>query len=144
MEKNQGWGRKVKEDEGLDTFARERRWPRKEWDGTMRMRTFLALKQHWVVVAGLIGVVALVVVVDPGKVVQAWAKADVRLVILMLPVVFLLYFCHGLACAQGSGRECGLAPSGASDFYQPGVRFATGRRSLAGTDCQIGRWSRGG
>ena len=78
----------------------------------MKLRVWLAaLKKHWVVWAGIIGVAALVVAVDPAEVVKAWAGADGRMVALMLPVVFLLYLGHGVAwwiALRGVGSKVSL------------------------------------
>ncbi len=60
-------------------------------------RLLTGLREHWVVLLGLVGVAALVVAVDPAKVALALGGADPVAVALMLPTVLLLYLLHGLA-----------------------------------------------
>ncbi len=56
-----------------------------------------ALRTHWVTGLGLLAVAALIVVVNPAKLLRALGEADVAALILMLPCVLLLYVFHGIA-----------------------------------------------
>ncbi len=60
-------------------------------------RLWAEVRGHWVALFGIVGVVALVIAVNPVKVVRALAGADIRLLALMLPVALLLYLLHGVA-----------------------------------------------
>ncbi len=55
------------------------------------------LRDNWIVVVGLLAVVALVIAVDPAKLGRDLANADLAFVLLMLPTVVLLYLLHGVA-----------------------------------------------
>lgn len=70
------------------------------------------LRRHWVPLLGLLGVAALVAVVNPAEVARTLAGVDVRPLLLMLPAVLLLYVLHGLAWAvalRGVGARMSLA-----------------------------------
>ncbi len=60
-------------------------------------RLWAEVRGHWVALFGIVAVVALVVAVNPVKVVRALGGADTRLLALMLPVALLLYLLHGVA-----------------------------------------------
>jgi uncharacterized protein (TIRG00374 family) len=81
----------------------------------MRIRTALAAwRNHWVVLAGVAGVVLLIVAVDPAKVSKAVGGADWRFLAAMLPVVLLLYASHGVAwwiALRGIGAPVSLRRS---------------------------------
>jgi len=71
-----------------------------------------ALRSRWVVVAGLVGVGALIVAVDPVKVARALGGANAGALAAMIPVVLLLYFFHGVAwwiALRGVGANVGLS-----------------------------------
>jgi uncharacterized membrane protein YbhN (UPF0104 family) len=60
-------------------------------------RLVRGLRDNWVVLVGLLAVVALIIAVDPAKLGRALANADRPVLLLMLPTVFLLYILHGVA-----------------------------------------------
>ncbi|MFI5282637.1 MAG: YbhN family protein [Candidatus Dormibacterales bacterium] len=78
----------------------------------MRRRTlFSALRSHWIIVAGLVGVAALIVAVDPRQVAGALEGANPVALAAMLPVVLLLYFFHSVAwwiALRGVGVDVSL------------------------------------
>ena len=80
----------------------------------MRVRALTTLRDHWIVLLGLVGVAALIVAVDPRKVARAVAGADAWPALLMIPVVLALYLCHAVAwwiALRGIGAEVGLRQS---------------------------------
>jgi hypothetical protein len=80
----------------------------------MARRLMGSLREHWVVLLGLLAVAALIVVVNPVKVGRALAGADGRTVLLMVLVAVLLYLCHGVAwwfVLRGAGARVGLLES---------------------------------
>ena len=77
----------------------------------MSGRLLAALREHWIVLLGLVGVVALIVAVDPAKVARAVAGADPLPAALMIPVVLALYLSHAVAwwiALRGIGAPVGL------------------------------------
>ena len=62
-----------------------------------RHQVLKALRDHWVVFVGLVAVAALIVAVDPFKLVHALVAANPIALVAMIPVVLLLYFFHGVA-----------------------------------------------
>jgi uncharacterized membrane protein YbhN (UPF0104 family) len=61
-------------------------------------------------VLGLVGVAALVVVIDPGRVTRTLLGADPLLLLLMLPIVLALHVLHGVAwgiALRGAGVPVG-------------------------------------
>jgi glycosyltransferase 2 family protein len=74
-------------------------------------RLVAAARERWVVLLGLVGVAALIVAVDPAKVARAVGGADPLAAAIMIPVVFALYICHGVAwwiALRGIGAPVGL------------------------------------
>ena len=63
----------------------------------MARRLGESLRDHWVVLLGLLAVAALIIAVNPAKVGRAVAGADGRIVLLMAVVAVLLYVVHGVA-----------------------------------------------
>lgn len=77
----------------------------------MTRRLARSLRDHWVVLLGLLAVAALVIVVNPTKVGRAVAGADAGIVLLMALVAVLLYAVHGVAwriVLRGAGARVGL------------------------------------
>lgn len=54
-------------------------------------------RDHWVVVVGVVALIALVIAVHPARVARALTHADPMMLALMLPTVLVLYVVHGLA-----------------------------------------------
>ena len=68
-------------------------------------------REHWVVVVGVIALVALVIAVHPAQVARALAHADPAMLALMLPTVLLLYLVHAVAwwiALRGTGIKVTL------------------------------------
>jgi uncharacterized membrane protein YbhN (UPF0104 family) len=80
----------------------------------MARRLGVSLREHWVILLGLLAVAALIIAVNPVKVGRSLAGADGRTVLLMVLVAVLLYLCHGVAwwfVLQGAGARVGLRES---------------------------------
>jgi uncharacterized membrane protein YbhN (UPF0104 family) len=68
-------------------------------------------REHWVVVVGVIALIALVIVVHPAQVARALTRADPLMLALMLPTVLVLYLVHGVAwwvALRGAGIKVSL------------------------------------
>lgn len=86
-------------------------------------------REHWVVVAGIIALIALVIAVHPARVARALTHADPAMLALMLPTVLLLYLVHGVAwwvALRGAGirvslrRAIGITYISQTFTYLPG------------------------
>lgn len=96
----------------------------------MRVRQLpAALREHWVILAGLVAVAALVTAVDPQKVGRALEGSDLRAVAGMLAVVPLLYFSHGIAWSialRGAGAPVGFRQAVRVAFISQAFTFLPG------------------
>lgn len=87
------------------------------------------LREHWLLVLGLLAVCGLVIAVGPAKLTRVLAGADPRFLALMLPCVLALYATRGLAwrvALLGSGltvtraRAIRLVIAGQALIFLPG------------------------
>ncbi|MGH7912990.1 MAG: lysylphosphatidylglycerol synthase transmembrane domain-containing protein [Candidatus Dormibacteraceae bacterium] len=84
---------------------------------------------HWVVVAGIVALVALVVAVHPAQVARALSRADPWMLALMLPTVLALYIVHGVAwwfALRGAGIQIGLRRAVAIMYISQTFTFLPG------------------
>lgn len=87
------------------------------------------LRQHWLLVLGLVAVAALIVAVRPSDVARVVVDADPAVLALMLPCVLLLYMVHGAAwwvALKGVGAPVGLRRAIAVTFISQAFVFLPG------------------
>ena len=87
------------------------------------------LRAHWITLAGLAAVIALIVAVNPGKVAHDLAGAAVGLLAWMLPVVLLLYVMRGVSWSivlRGARQHVGLEQAIRVTFISQAFVFLPG------------------
>ena len=87
------------------------------------------LRERWVVVVGVVALVALVIFVHPAQVASALARADPVMLALMLPTVLVLYLVHGLAwwvALRGAGIEISVWRAVAITFVSQTFTYLPG------------------
>lgn len=86
-------------------------------------------RERWVVVVGVIALIALIIFVHPAQVAAALARANPVMLVLMLPTVLALYLVHGLAwwvALRGAGIRVSIGRAIAITFISQTFTYLPG------------------